>query len=114
MKRTYSLFLPLFLLTLGACASLGIAPAESLDQKIAYAKGIDTSVLTASTASLRAGEISSDDHEHVIKIADQAKAILDSAQLLAGSDPQAAGDKLKLANTMLVELQAYLSARKGK
>jgi hypothetical protein len=111
--RLLKLTLPLFLLILSACAQLGIAKPESLDQRIAYAQGVNTAVLTASTSALRAKQISGDDHEHVIKIADQAKAILDSAVLLATTDVTAAESRLKLANTILTELQAFLNSRKG-
>jgi hypothetical protein len=111
-RQPYSLLLPLLLLALSACAALGIAPAQSLDQRIAYAKGVDTAVLTASTAALRAQQISSADHEHVIKIAEQAKSLLDSAEALTSTDPTAAGAKLQLATAVLTELQSYLNSRK--
>lgn len=114
MKPRYAPFYCLVLVLLTACASLGIVPAQSLDQRIAYAKGVDTAVLTASTAALRAQEITSGDHEHVIAIADQAKSVLDSAVLLADTDPAAADSKLQLATSILTELQGYLNSRKGK
>ncbi len=113
MPKRLPLFslLPLILL-LSACASLGIAPAQSLEQKIAYAQGVDTAVLTASTSALRAGKISADDHEHVIAIAEQAKALIDSAKLLATTDATAANAKLQMATVILTELQNYLNSRK--
>ena len=103
--------LPLLLL-LSSCASLGIAPAESLDQKIAYAQGTDTAVLTASTAALRAGQITADDHEHVIKMAEEVKSILDSAKILSSTEPAVAANKLQLATAVLTQLQTYLNAAK--
>lgn len=104
----------LALMTLSACAQLGIAPAQSFDQKLAYAEQVDTAVLTASTASLRAQQISSSDHEHVITIADQAKGLIDSAKLLSTTDPAGANAKLALATSVLTQLQQYLNSRKGK
>lgn len=110
--RPQRLYLPLLLVLLAGCQSLGIAPAESLDQRIAYAQGVDTAVLTASTAALRAEQITADDHEHVIKIAEQAKALIDSAKLLSATDETAAAGKLQMATAVLTELQRYLNSRK--
>jgi thioester reductase-like protein len=104
----------LFVLLVVGCAQLGIAPAQSFDQKLAYAEQVDTAVLTASTAALRAQQISSADHEHVIALADQAKALIDSAKLLAATDPTSASGKLALATSVLQQLQLYLNSRKGK
>lgn len=106
--------LPLILVLslLCSCAQLGIAPAQSFEQKLAYAEQVDTSVLSASTAALRAQQISNSDHEQVIKLADQAKGLIDSAKLLSTSDPTAANGKLALATAVLQQLQAYLNSRK--
>src|SRR6266852_6028243 len=107
-------YLPLsLLLLLGSCSSVGLAPAQSFDQKLAYAEQVDTSVLTASTASLRAGQISSADQQQVITMADQAKALIDSAKLLEATDPIQANAKLALASAVLTQIQSYLTARKG-
>lgn len=97
---------------LTACAALGIAPAQNLEQKIAYAQGVNTAVLTSSTAALRAQQITGDDHEHVIKIAEQAKALTDSARLLSATDTDAAARKLQMATVILTELQTWLNSRK--
>lgn len=113
MRHPRLLLLPL-LLVLCSCAQLGITKAQSFDQKLAYAEQVDTAVLTASTASLRAQQISSSDHEHVITIADQAKGLIDSAKLLSTTDPAGANAKLALATSVLTQLQQYLNSRKGK
>lgn len=112
----YPLRLPLFLtlILLASCAQLGLAPAQSFDQKLAYAEQVDTAVLTASTAALRAEQISSDDHAKVIAMADQAKGLIDSAKLLSTTDPTGANAKLALATSVLTQLQQYLNSRKGK
>lgn len=108
-------YLPLsLLLLLCSCSSLGLAPAQGFDQKLAYAEQVDTSVLTASTAALRAGEISSADQQQVITMADQAKALIDSAKLLSSTDPTQANAKLALASAVLTQIQTYLNSRKGK
>jgi hypothetical protein len=114
ITRTRFATLACVLFALSACAQLGLAPAQSFDQKLAYAEQVDTAVLTASTASLRAQQITSDDHQKVIAMADQAKGLIDSAKLLSTTDPTGANAKLVLATSVLTQLQTYLNSRKGK
>lgn len=107
-------YLPsLCLLFLTGCAAIGLSPAQGLDQKLAYAEGVDTAVLAASTAALTAGQITSADQAQVINLADQAKTLIDSARQLEATDTTAASAKLTLANGVLTQLQAYLNSRKG-
>jgi DNA uptake protein ComE-like DNA-binding protein len=110
--QTLRLPLLLALALLVSCAQLGIAPAQSFDQKLAYAEQADAAVLTASTASLRAQQISSADHEKVIAMADQAKGFIDAAKL--ASNPADANAKLALATAVLTQIQTYITAHKGK
>jgi len=102
------------LLVLSSCAQLGIAPAKSFDQKLAYAEQVDTAVLSASTSALRAGQITSADQQQVITLADQAKGLIDAAKALSTTDPTGASAKLALATAVLTQLQTYLNSRKGK
>jgi len=113
MRQIHRLYvLPILMMILASCAALGLEQAQSLDQKIAYAQGIDTAILTASTAAVRARQITSDDHEHVIEIAEQAKALIDSAELLSATDTDAAARKLQMATVILTEIQSWLNSRK--
>lgn len=107
------LLLPLLLMILSGCAALGIQSAQTFDQKVAYAAQVNTAVLTASTAALRAKQISSADHEQVLKMSGEAKVLTDSARLLSSTDPNAANAKLALATAVLTQLQTYLNSRKG-
>ncbi len=95
-----------------ACASLGLAPAKSFDDRLAYAYGSNTALRTAATNSLTAGSISSGDAEEVLKLTDQARALLDAAKLASASgDPQTADGKLLLATNILTQLRVYLGSR---
>lgn len=101
-------FLP-FVLLLAACAQLGLAPASTLTERLAYAYGTHTAVLQATTSSLDAGDIKSEDAERILKIADQSRQALDAAKLAIGAgDTQTAEGRLQLATAILIELQAYL------
>lgn len=103
-----------FILTLllWGCAQLGLAPAQTFDQKVAYAYGTHTAVLQATTAALTAKAITVDDAKHVATLADQSKALLDAARL--AGDPTEASNKLLLATAILTQLQQYLQTHKGK
>lgn len=103
----YSAFL--LLLTLVGCASLGLAPAQSFDQKLAYAYGTHTAVLQAAASAVTAKTLSPSDGEQVLKLADESRALLDAAK--AAGDTATGGNKLALATTILTQLQTYLNAR---
>lgn len=114
MKRHTSLAGPVALFAavlaiLFACTQLGIAPASSLDQRIAYAYGVHTAVLNAATDALEHGEIQVDDARRVLKVADEAKAGLDAAKVAAGAgDISTAEGRLQLSISLLTKLQDYL------
>ena len=93
---------------LSACGSLFLAP-KSTSERLAAAYITHTSVLNATTNALLAGDISSTDAEHVLKIATESRQFLDAAQVaLTAGDIQSADGKLALATSVLTELQAYL------
>lgn len=99
------------LLILVGCASLGLAPASTFSDRLAYSYGTHSAVLISATQSLEAGEIGSDDASRVLKIADEARTALDGAKLAAGAgDVTTAEGRLQLATSILVDLQAYLRA----
>jgi hypothetical protein len=100
----------LWLMAVAACSQLGIAPAQTFNQKLAYAIGVHTSVLQATTAAVTSGALSSSDGQAVLTQADNAKSILDAANVanLAG-DLTGATNKLALATQALTMLQSYLN-----
>lgn len=99
------------LLILTACASLGLAPASSFSDRLAYGYGTHTAVLATATQSLELGEISSEDASRVLKVADEARTALDAAKLASGAgDVTTAEGRLQLATALLTNLQAYLRA----
>jgi hypothetical protein len=101
-------FLALVLLIAG-CASLGLAPASSLTDRIAYSYASHSAVLNATTAALEAGDIGVEDAQRVLKVADQARDALDAARLAVNAgDVSTAEGRLQLAASILTELQAYL------
>jgi hypothetical protein len=96
---------------LTACQSLGLAPAQSLDQRLAYGYSTYSAVQFAAANAKNAGEISASDAEAVLKLADQSRVLLDGAKVLLATDPNGAATKLGLAVAILTELQSQLRKR---
>jgi len=100
----------LFLLT--ACASLGLAPASSFEERLAYAVSQNAAVRNAAAVSLERQEIALEDAQRVLKITDEVRTALDAARLASGvGDTSTAEGRLQLATAILVELQNYLRSR---
>lgn len=100
------------LLILSACASLGLAPASSFEERLAYAVSQNAAVRTAAAVSLERNEIAKEDAIRVLAITDQARTALDAARLAASTgDVSTAEGRLQLATAILIELQNYLRSR---
>lgn len=110
MRKLY--LVPLLALLLIGCASLGLAPASTFDERLAYAVSQNAAVRTAAANSLNAGDISVDDAKRVLKITDEVRTALDAARLATNvGDVQTAEGRLQLATALLVELQRYLRSQ---
>jgi hypothetical protein len=97
---------------LSACTAFGLAPAQSFDQRLAYAMGTNTAVRDASTSALNGGTISSTDMEYVVKLNDQTRVFLDAAKSASqAGDTETAEGRLVLATNILTQLQAYLRSK---
>lgn len=105
--RAYSL-IPL-LLILAACANLGLAPASSFDERLAYAVSQNAAVRKAAAVSLENGELALEDAQRVLKITDEVRTALDAARLASNAgDTSTAEGRLQLATAILIEIQNYL------
>jgi hypothetical protein len=99
-------------LVVTGCESMGIQPARSFDQNLAYAYSSHTAVLESAANALEAGSLTVEDAEAVLALADQSRTLLDSARLAAGAgDVTTAEGRLALATNVLQQLVAYLNAR---
>lgn len=90
-------------LTLSACASF--------DARLVAATKIHTQATRSVTTALDASLITSKDAESFEKIATESSAVLDSARVLKDTDAATAEDKLNLAQSILLQLQRYLTER---
>lgn len=101
-----------FLFILTACASLGLAPASSFEERLAYAVSQNAAVRQTAAVSVERQEITVDDARRVLKITDEVRTALDAARLAAGAgDVSTAEGRLQLATSILIELQNYLRNR---
>lgn len=104
--------LALLLLLVSACAQLSLAPADTFDKKLAYAYGTHTAVLQSAASAVTHKDISKEDGQQVLKLADESRTLLDAAQSLSASgDLTGANSKLVLATAILTQLQTYLRSK---
>jgi hypothetical protein len=97
---------------LAGCAALGLVTPQTFNQKLANAYGVHTAVLQATTSALQSDTITTADAGQVLKIADESRALLDSAKTVAaGGDTTTAAGKLALAASILAQLQSYLASK---
>lgn len=115
MRSVPVLYFTFLLVALTACAQLGLAPASTFDQRLAYAVSQNAAVRQAAANSLDAGEIQLQDAQFVLKTTDEARTLLDAAKLASGSgDISTAEGRLAVAVSVLTELQTYLRSRASK
>lgn len=102
----------LFIALLVGCAQLGLAPAKSFDQQVAYGYSSVASVRVSTANALNSGLIKVDDAKQVQALADQARAGLDGARgAWVTGDTKTAMGRLQLANSVLTQLAVYLQQR---
>lgn len=106
-------FIPALLaLLIVGCASLGLAPASTFEERLAYAVTQNAAVRTAAANSLDAGDIGVDDAKRVLAVTDQVRTALDAARLATNAgDVETAEGRLQLATALLLELQRYLRSQ---
>lgn len=97
-----------------SCAQIGLAPAQSVEQQIAYGYTTLASVRSTTADLLTAKTIKVDDAKMVQGMADQARAALDLARVAVSAGiPKDAQSALTLANSVLSQINTYLATRKG-
>lgn len=99
-------------LVLPGCADLGLEQAQTLDQRLAFAYGAHMAVLDAAAVGVQTGKLTAEDGEHVLKLADESRLLLDAGRVAAGGgDISTAEGRLVLALGVLTQLQTYLNTR---
>ena len=97
-------------LLLGGCSSLGLAPAQTLDQKIEYGYAGVTAVLNVIPPAIQSGVLSSATATKANNLALQVKTLLDAARAAETTNATGALNDLNLATAALTAVQQYLTA----
>jgi hypothetical protein len=102
--------LSLFLLIAG-CSLFDIQP-QNINERLAIAYNLLTSVQESAANSLNAGDLSADEGEQVLMLADESRVLLDATRVaLSGGDTSTAEGKLNLSMSLLSQLQIYLRSQ---
>lgn len=127
--KTRLFFAACLLLIHAACTSLGIAPADTFEKRVAAGALTVQTVAETTTAAVRAGKLSKGDAENVVttlRTAHQALMVaqglyLDACPLRPVVETSAPGctapladNKLTATLTILTALQAYVATQGGK
>lgn len=99
------------ILSLTACAQLGLPTATTFNEKLAAGYSSVTAVRSSATTLLVAKKISSDDAQNIQTQADTARAGLDVARTISKTDQTAANARLTAIRTVLTALSTYLASR---
>lgn len=111
----YFSYLLVAALVLTGCASLGLEPAKSFDENLAYTVSQNAAARQAAANAFDAGSIDLADAQFALKTTDNAREFLDAAKVASGAgDIKTAEGKIALAKTVLTELQSYLRTRSKK
>ncbi len=112
MPRRLQLYsLPLVLLLLSACASLGLQTPKTFNERLAAGYVSVTAARDTAATLLTAGKITAGDAQNVQQQADNARSGLDIARSVHETNPAAGDDKLTAILAGLNALSAYLIAR---
>ena len=94
-----------------ACSQMGVTSPTTFNEKLAIAYGTVTQVRTTATTLLKSGKIKADDAQNVLNQTDNARAGLDIARSMSGTDISTANGKLTAVETVLSSLSTYLSTK---
>jgi hypothetical protein len=103
--------IPLLCMLVVACGVLGIPKPENFSEKLASGYTTVTGVRNTAATLLTAEKIGSADAQNIQDGADNARAGLDIARTLQGTDPTAAQNRLTATLTVLTALEAYLATK---
>lgn len=103
---------PLLLLILTACASLGVPPADTFNKQAAAAVSSVNAASQLSLTLLQARKITPDESDAFVGRAEDAQEAIDLTRSIRSTDPAGAQDRLDAIIRSLQILTAELEARK--
>ena len=113
MKKIFAAFA--LAIALAGCSSLGLAPAQSTDQKLAYSYGTIAAIRTSTAQALKAGTITLADAQKVLVDSDAARAALDAGKVALASGgvnaQSVVATDLAIAAAAIAQLQSFLISK---
>lgn len=97
--------------SLAGCAAAGVPTPQTFNERLAAGYATATASVQAVDVLLKAKRISPGEASDALAKLDQAKAGLDAARSLGGTNPLAAQDRLTATLLALEALHAYLSSK---
>lgn len=101
-------------LLVSGCAALGLAPATTTQDKIAYGYSGVTAALNTLASATSQGLISSADATQVNNAIMAAKGELDQANAVAATNAPVATQALAVATAALSQISSYLACKQQK
>lgn len=97
------------LVFLSACTSLGLQAPRGTQQQIAYSYGIVAGLRESAAQGLQQGSVNVTEAKKVLELTDQARALLDTAQLAAvAGDTVGSQQNLLQAQSLVTQVQGML------
>jgi len=114
--RKYTASVTTFLLlSVMACAQLGLVTPQNHTQRLAYAYTMVTAVRDQAKVSLENKRISVVDAQQVLRLSDLARVSLDQARVMMEKGDQANGlQTLQVAEQILLQLQSYIKSKEAR
>jgi hypothetical protein len=106
-------FIALTFACLAACAQLGLTPARTFDDRLAYAYATHTAVVEVISSAAQTGQVTPLEGRQAANLAENSRQLLDAAKALESKDPAGATAKLTLASAVLNQLQTYLKTTRN-
>lgn len=102
----------LALAVVAACAQVGVAPPQSLDEGLAYASSQVAALEASAAQAVGAGSLKPAAAQQVLTLGDQANAAIASARASEkAGDVSSAQGKLALASSLLAQLASFLQSQ---
>lgn len=109
MKKFFAM---LALAVVAACAQVGVATPQSLDEGLAYAQGQVSAAEQSAAQAVASGALKPALAQQALALGDQATAAIQAArEAEAGGDISTAQGKLALATSILNQLAVLLAAQ---
>lgn len=103
----------LFFALLAGCALFNFASPNTWNERLAYAYSLETGAANAITAQAESGQLTRNEANDLVDIVANAKSLTDGARdAMRGGDTTTAEGKLRLARSILIEINDYLGTNR--